>query len=248
MTDGEFAAGDWIERLSCALSALAEMQERYRDELDERRRRRGRHGEKDWPVDRWRSCFGRSLGPSIGGASFAEGRYSERHYGPLRVVLASVRTVLAEHPAWAGVMDPSGEKDESRMQVVNSGGVGNVSSIIGGLMAREREVPGDGFKVASSELNAVLDPDTKCGESSEFTTSARPGHRGLLERLPPYRPDRTFTLCAPPGTTGFRFQMLPNCVPIPIHPTDHRNRNSKSDYISVCCWWAVQGSNLRPPD
>ena len=247
MTDGEFAAGDWIERLSCALSALAEMQERYRDELDERRRRRvdterrigrwigGGHASDDLWAFYWR-------------ASFAEGRYSERHYGPLRVVLASVRTVLAEHPAWAGVMDPSGEKDESRMQVVNSGGVGNVSSIIGGLMARAREVPGDGFKVASSELNAVLDPDTKCGESSEFTTSARPGHRGLLERLPPYRPDRTFTLCAPPGTTGFRFQMLPNCVPIPIHPTDHRNRNSKADYISVCCWWAVQGSNLRPPD
>ena len=70
-------------------------------------------------------------------------------------------------------MDASGEKDGIRMQVVNSEGVGNVSSIIGGLMARAWEVPGDGFKVASCELNAVLDPDTKCGESSglgELTT------------------------------------------------------------------------------
>ena len=40
MTDGEFAAGDWIERLASALSALAEMQEHYRDELAEQRRQR----------------------------------------------------------------------------------------------------------------------------------------------------------------------------------------------------------------
>ena len=81
MTDGEFAAGDWTERLSCALSALAGMQARYRDELDERRRQR---------ID-----TERRIGRPIGGdrasddlwafysrASFAEGRYFEQHYGP----------------------------------------------------------------------------------------------------------------------------------------------------------------------
>ena len=99
------------------------------------------------------------------------------------MVLASVQAVLAEHPAWAGVMDPSGEKDEIWMQVVNSDGVGNVSCIIGGLMARAREEPGDGFKVASSELNAVLDPDKKLGDSSGFGELTMGYHVALLYGL-----------------------------------------------------------------
>ena len=103
MTDGEFAAGDGIERLTRALSALAEMQERYRDELDERRRQRI---DTERRIGRWIGGGHASddLWAFYSRASFAEGRYFERQYGPLRVVLASVRTVLAEHPAWAGVM------------------------------------------------------------------------------------------------------------------------------------------------
>ena len=167
MTDGEFTAGDWIERLAGTLSALAEMQEHYRDDFAERRRQRiyaekriGRRIGGDHPSD--------DLWAFYSTVSFAEGRYFKRYYGPLRVVLAKVRAVLAEHPVWAGIMDPSDENDRVWMQIVNSEGGRNISSIIGGLMARATEAPGDGFRVASAELNAVLDPDTKCGQSSGF--------------------------------------------------------------------------------
>ena len=179
MTEGEFAAGEWIERLACALSELAEMQERYRDELDERRRQRmyterriGRWIGDDHPSDDLWAFYSR--------ASFADGVYFERHYGPLRVVLTRVRAVLAEHPAWAGVMDPSDKKDTIGMRVVNFVGAGNDSSIIGGLMTRAKGVPGEGFRVASSELNAVLDPDTKCVQSSGFSELATGFHVALF--------------------------------------------------------------------
>ena len=45
------------------------------------------------------------------------------------------------------------------MQVVNATSLRYISSIVGGLMARATEAPRHGFRVASSDLNAVLDPE-----------------------------------------------------------------------------------------
>ena len=157
MTTGEFTAEDWVERLTRALAELATAQERYRDEIAWQRQQRT-HVEREILQQ---SAFDH---PSYDLQMFywyasRKGRDFGEHHGPLRAALAEVQRVLATHPAWAGLMDPSDDRGEIRIRILNKGGLVTLSGMIGGLMARGMEVPEDGFRVAAAELNALLGSD-----------------------------------------------------------------------------------------
>ena len=157
MTTGEFTATDWVERLAQALAELAKTQERYRDELDRQRQQRIRI-ESDLPG--WRAFDHPShyLCAFYSDACSGKDRYYAGEYSPLCLALTEVRRVLAVHPAWAGLVDPFGDRDELWIQILYLGSSGSLLSIISGLMARGLEMPEDGFRVAAAELHGLLDP------------------------------------------------------------------------------------------
>ncbi len=155
MTQTDFNDVEWTQRLALALARLAEKQRPYVEELAEGRRRNTGVERDDLfsirlphPSD--------DLLPLYAKTSFSEGRYFERHYRSLRFALDEVRNVLGEHPVFQRVLDPSDERQKFWVQVANHGGRIGLLAIVGGLMGRAIEVPEDGFRVASSELNAQL--------------------------------------------------------------------------------------------
>ena len=160
MTTGEFIAADWVERLTQALTELATTQKRYRDEFARYRQQRIRM-ESDLPRPRWRRAFdhpSHDLWDFYWYACAGKDRYYIGEYSPLCAALTAVRRVLAEHPAWASLVDPSGDRDEFWLQILSHGSSGSLLKVISGLMARGMEVPQDGFRVAATELNGLLDP------------------------------------------------------------------------------------------
>ena len=158
MTIGEFTTEDWVERLAQALTELATTQARYRADLDRQRQQRIRMTSD---LSRWRCAFdhpSQDLWDFYGYACAGKDRYYIGEYSPLCAALTAVRRVLAEHPAWAGIADPSGDRDEFWLQILSHGGPGSLLKVISGLMARGMEVPQDGFRVAAAELHGLLDP------------------------------------------------------------------------------------------
>ena len=158
MTIGEFTAEDWVERLAQALTELATTQERYRADLDRQRQQRIRMTSD---LSRWRRAFdhpSHDLWDFYWCACAGKDRYYIEEYSPLCAALTAVRRVLAEHPAWAGIADPSGDRDEFWLQILSHGGPGSLLKVISGLMARGMEVPQDGFRAAAAELHGLLDP------------------------------------------------------------------------------------------
>ena len=153
MRTGEFVATQWIERLAQALTELAETQKPYWTEIHQQGQQRS--SQRD-PY--WRSAFDH---PSHDLQNFywracSKGRYYAEHYGPLRAALAEVQGILAMHPALAVVLDSANDRGEIWIQVVDHGGLGTLSSMIGGLVARSMEVPEDGFRVTAAELHGLL--------------------------------------------------------------------------------------------
>ena len=135
MTTGEFTATDWIERLAQALAELAKTQERYRDELDRQRQQRIRP-KGDLPG--WRA-FGHpshDLWAFYSDACAGKDRYYAGEYGPLCLALPEVRHVLAAHPAWTGLVDPSDAEDEIWFQILASGSSGTLLNVTSGRPAR----------------------------------------------------------------------------------------------------------------
>ena len=157
MTTGEFTATDWVERLAQALAALAKTQERYRDELDRRRQQRIRI-ESDLPGWRAFDHPSHDLCAFYSDACSGKDRYYAGEYGPLCLALTEVRHVLAAHPAWAGLVDPSDAEDEIWFQILASGSSGTLLNVTSGLMAHGLEVSENGFRVAAAELHGLLDP------------------------------------------------------------------------------------------
>ena len=157
MTASEFAAKDWGKRLAQALAALAKTHDLYWDELYLQRQQRVRtereifHGSPfDHPSQDLMAFYSH--------ACFGQGHYFAEHYRSVRTALAEVRVVLAAHPALTSLVDPSDGRDELWIQIVNHGGIVNLLSVIGGLMARGMEMPEDGFRLAASEFNALVEP------------------------------------------------------------------------------------------
>ena len=156
MKAGEFAAGDWIDRLAQALSALAEAQEDYLPG------HRELHRLVPVPFG-WRDDVSPEFPLGDLRVLYDEARHSHvfgeaERYAPLCAVLDPVRHILIEHPTLAGVVGPIIGRDNFYMQVLNSGSSTSPTNLIAGLMARAGEHTGDRFRKAASELNAFLTP------------------------------------------------------------------------------------------
>ncbi len=160
MTIGKFTAEDWVERLAQALTELAKTQERYRDEFARHRQQRIRM-ESDQPRPRWWRAFdhpSHDLWDFYWFTCAGKDQYYIGEYSSLCAALTEVRRVLVEHPAWAGLVGPSGDRDEFWLQILAHGSPGSLLKVISGLMARGIEVPQDGFRVAAAELHGLIDP------------------------------------------------------------------------------------------
>ena len=150
MENEEFDAGKWIDRLAEALSVLKHVQEaQHREELSKRRLQGWPDNDSGSPSERYMSLYWN--------ASKYESRHAERCHGPFRDALTQVRGILSRHPVLAELPESS-RGGEIAIRFVNREAVWMPSAVIGGLMARGLEADEDGFKVACSELNMLLDP------------------------------------------------------------------------------------------
>ena len=154
MTAGEFATGNWIDRLAWALPGLAKAQEPY---LREYRKNNPRvHSKLGWRDDNPPAFPLDDLCDIYAMAHLGKGFGHEEHYTPLRAVLNPVRNILRSHPTLERVMSQIIGRDDFWIQIIGSGGWTSLTDLIGGLMARANELPGDGFRAAASELNGFL--------------------------------------------------------------------------------------------
>ena len=149
MENEEFDAGKWIDRLAEALSVLKSVQEEHREELGERHLQGWPENDSGNPSERYMSLYWN--------ASKYEPRHAEQRCGPFRDALTQVRGILSRHPALAERSESSCN-GEIAIRFVNREALWKPSAVIGGLMARGMEAGEDGFKVACSELNMLLDP------------------------------------------------------------------------------------------
>ena len=156
MTWKAFDDGRWIDRLAGALRALQKAQEPYLQAYWQHNPRKhlivnGRD-QTPFPLDDLRMVYAkaRHSGTFVGAA----------RYAPLREVLDPTRYALLSHPKLERVAvlgRPVGEND-FWMRILHSGTSISAGDLIAGLMARAAELPGDGFRAAAGELNALLSP------------------------------------------------------------------------------------------
>ncbi len=154
MEDG-FDVGNWIERLAELLPPLAQVQEPFLREDQERYGRviELRDGEPPpFPLDDLRLLYDQVRDSRPWGL--------ETHYAPLRAVLNPMRHALLAHPTLARVAVRGRLIGDNRfsMEILGSGGDIYTGNLIAGLMARAAELPQDGFRRALRELNAFLSP------------------------------------------------------------------------------------------
>ncbi len=162
MKSEEFEAKGWTERLARALSDLSRAQEPFLQEYWQRTPRKyvlvdGRD-ETPFPLDDLQMLYARAYH----GGAFGEHEY----YATLRAALDPVRSTLRSHPTLWRALGPIIDNDDFWVQTRGHGSLTSLSNLIGGLMARADELPGDGFHAAARELHAVLDP----AEGKDATT------------------------------------------------------------------------------
>ena len=150
-----FDVEDWVERLARLLPPLAEAQDPFLREFQERHRsvielRDGRAPR--FPLEDLRLLYdvvrdGRAWG-------------MEAHYAPLRAVLDPVRHALLRHPVLERVAVRGRLIGDNRfsMEIPGSGGDIYAGTLIAGLMARAAELPDDRIRRPLRELNAFLSP------------------------------------------------------------------------------------------
>ena len=155
MTSAGFDAEAWIERLAPLLPPLAQTQEPYLREYQERHAsvidlRDGKP--PPFPLDDLRLLYDQARDSRPWGL--------EAHYAPLRPVLDPVRHALLGHPTLerAAVTGRLIGDNRLSMELLGSGGDIYAGTLIAGLMARAAELPDDGFRMALRELNAFLLP------------------------------------------------------------------------------------------
>ena len=153
MKSEEFEAGAWIERLARALPGLSKAQGPFLKALWQHNPRvnvlDGRD-ETPFPLDDLRMLY----------AQAAQGFGEHSYFGPLRAAMDPVRSVLRSHPVLWSVVGPLLGNDEFWVQIRGHGGQTSLTDLIGGLMARADELPGEGFEAAAGELHALLDSST----------------------------------------------------------------------------------------
>ena len=155
MTSAQFETEAWIERLAELLPPLAQVQEPF---LREDQERYGRvielrnGGPPPFPLDDLRLLYDQVRDSRPWGL--------EAHYAPLRAVLNSVRHALLTHPTLERVAVRGRLIGDNRfsMEILGSGGEIYAGTLIAGLMARDAELPQDRFRTALRELNAFLSP------------------------------------------------------------------------------------------
>lgn len=154
MTAEEFSADDWIDRLAQTLPDLAEEQKPYLREYSKHYprthfelRKRG-DNPSVFRLDDLRDLYA----VAFHSHNFGE----EKHCAALNAVLNPVRVILRSHPTLAKVMSRIIGRDDFWMQIISHGSSTSLTDLIAGLMARAYELPGDGFRMAATELNAFL--------------------------------------------------------------------------------------------
>ena len=155
MSSAQFDSEAWIERLAQLLPPLAQAQEPFLLEYQERY---GRvidlrdGGPPPFPLEDLRLLYDEVRDSRPWGL--------EAHYAPLRAVLNPVRYALLGHPALARVAVAGRLIGDNRfsMEILGTGGDIYMGTLIAGLMARAAELPEDDFRTALRELNAFLSP------------------------------------------------------------------------------------------
>ena len=156
MTEAEYSADDWIDRLASALRILAKEQKPwlkkyyeetpYVHEMSE-----GSNGiSSDSLLDHLRDIYATAR---LGGKIFGE----KEHYTALRKLLDPARHTLHSHPTIERVMSPIIGKDDFWIQVLGNGQSICLTDLLAGLVVRASKLPGDGFVAAAKELEAFLD-------------------------------------------------------------------------------------------
>ena len=156
MTDAGYSADDWIDRLASALRILAKEQEPWRQKYYEETPYVTVMSEgantisSESLLDHLRRIYATARhGGKISGET--------EHYSAVRKLLDPVRHILRSHPTLERVMSLIIEEDDFWIQVLGGGQLICLTDLIAGLVVRAREIPGDGFVAAATELEAFLD-------------------------------------------------------------------------------------------
>ena len=153
MSVGEFIAEDWVDGLALALPQLDEVQQHFLEEY-------WRYSPREnvmvdgqdvtpFPLDDLRHIYFLARHSSILGG--------EEYYASLRAAVDPIRSMLRSHPTLGRVLGRIIGNDDFWVQILGQGSLTSLTDLIGGLMARARELPKDGFRSAAGELHALLD-------------------------------------------------------------------------------------------
>ena len=155
-----FDADGWIDRVTAAVRALVKAQEPYLKAYWQHNPRKqvivnGRN-ETPFPLDDLRMLY----------ANARHGFGESEYYAPLRAAMDPIRTVLRSHPIVWHAVGPLINNDDFWIGIRGHGSSTSLTDLIGGLMVRADELPGDGFREAAGELHALLDSASGGGASA----------------------------------------------------------------------------------
>ena len=156
MTETEYSADNWVDRLASALRILFKEQEPWLKYFYEETpyvtvMSEGSNDiSPDSLLEHLRGIYATAR---LGGKTFGE----KEHYSSLRKLLDPVRHILRSHPALERVMSRIVEEDNFWIQVLGNGQSICLTDLIAGLVVRATQLPGDGFVAAARELEAFLD-------------------------------------------------------------------------------------------
>ena len=165
MSVGEFIAEDWVDGLTLALPRLDKVQQPFLEEYLKQcpSERVLVDGQDVTPFPLGDLChlyfLARHSG-TLGG---------EEYYASLCEAIDPIRNTLRSHPTLRRVLGRIIGNDDFWVQILGHGSLTSLTDLIGGLMARARELRKDGFRSAAGELHALLD------SSEEGKVSAVPG-------------------------------------------------------------------------
>ena len=156
MTKAEYSADEWIDRLASALRILTKEQQPWLQKYYEETPYVTVMSEgsnvisSESLLDHLRRIYATARhGGKISG--------EKEHYSAVRKLLDPVRHILRSHPTLERVMSLIIEDDDFWIQVLGNGQLICLTDLIASLLVRARDLPGDGFNPAATELEAFLD-------------------------------------------------------------------------------------------